>query len=94
MQIIGTSKKWNYRFASKLIHVGSILDSFRNQSVDLDSKSIDWFLYECNVGLVWINGLMSHVGRDKLTFREYLIHSQHYCIVLTILLVMEECDEN
>ena len=51
-----------------------MLPSFRNQSVDLDSKSIDWLLYECNIDLIWVNGLMSNLGRDGLTFREYLIY--------------------
>ena len=30
----------------------SVLPSDRNQSVDLHSKSIDWFLYEGNTGLI------------------------------------------
>ena len=51
-----------------------MLPSFRNQSVDLDSKSIDWLLYECNIDLIWVNGLMSNLGRDGLTCREYLIY--------------------
>ena len=28
-----------------------LLPSYRNQSIDLHSKSIDWFLYEGNTGL-------------------------------------------
>ena len=48
-----------------------MLPSFRNQSVDLDSKSIDWLLYECNIDLIWVNGLMSNLGNDELTFRKY-----------------------
>ena len=26
-----------------------VLPSYRNQSIDLDSKSIDWFLFEGNI---------------------------------------------
>ena len=32
-----------------------VLPSYRNQSIDLHSKSIDWFLYEA---IVEINGLI------------------------------------
>ena len=28
-----------------------VLHSYRNQSIDLHSKSIDWFLYECNTDI-------------------------------------------
>ena len=79
------ANNWNYQkiapqifirtdIKSNIYHVGSMLPSFRNQSVDLDSKSIDWLLYECNIDLTWVNGLMSNLGRDGLTFREYLIY--------------------
>ena len=32
----------------------TVLPSYRNQSVDLLSKSIDWFLYEGNSGIQWV----------------------------------------
>ena len=32
-----------------------MLPSYRNQSIDLHSKSIDWFLYEGNTGTYWVN---------------------------------------
>ena len=31
-----------------------MLPSYRNQSIDLHSKSIDWFLYEGNTGTQWV----------------------------------------
>ena len=31
-----------------VIHLVPVLPSYRNQSIDLLSKSIDWFLYEGN----------------------------------------------
>ena len=31
----------------------SVLPSYRNQSIDLHSKSIDWFLYEENTVTSW-----------------------------------------
>ena len=31
-----------------------MLHSYRNQSIDLHCKSIDWFLYECNIGQIWV----------------------------------------
>ena len=33
----------------------AVLPSYRNQSIDLDSKSIDWFLHEGNTGNQWVN---------------------------------------
>ena len=33
-----------------LTHQVLVLPSYRNQSIDLQSKSIDWFLYEGNTG--------------------------------------------
>ena len=35
-----------------------MLSWYRNQSIDLHSKSIDWFLYEGNTGTKWINVFM------------------------------------
>ena len=32
-----------------------VLLSYRNQSTDLHSKSIDWFLYEGNNDIYWVN---------------------------------------
>ena len=32
-----------------------VLPSYRNQSIDLLCKSIDWFLYEDNTGIWWVN---------------------------------------
>ena len=31
------------------------LPSYRNQSIDLESKSIGWFLYDGNFGVYWVN---------------------------------------
>ena len=30
-----------------------VLPSYGNQSIDLHSKSIDWFLYEGDIGTYW-----------------------------------------
>ena len=32
-----------------------VLPSYRNHSIDLDSKSFDRFLYEGNAGIEWVN---------------------------------------
>ena len=32
-----------------------MLPSYRNQSIDLHSKSVDWFPYEGNTGTYWVN---------------------------------------
>ena len=31
-----------------LTHIRAMLHSYRNQSIDLSCKSVDWFLFECN----------------------------------------------
>ena len=31
-----------------------MLHLYRNQLLDLQGKSIDWFLYKCNIGLIWV----------------------------------------
>ena len=31
-----------------------VLPSYRSQSIDLHSKSIDWFLYEGNTDTLWV----------------------------------------
>ena len=33
-----------------------VLTSYRNQSIDLQGKSIDWFLYEVNTGMILLMG--------------------------------------
>ena len=38
-------------FVSILTHQTPVLPSYRNQSIDLRSKSVDWFLYENNTGI-------------------------------------------
>ena len=42
-----------------LTHIRPILHSYRNQSIDWHCKSIDWFLYECNISLIWFKKLTS-----------------------------------
>ena len=36
--------------ASKVLKEQKVLPSYRNQSIDLLCKSIDWFIYEGNTG--------------------------------------------
>ena len=31
-----------------------VLHLYRNQSIDLHSKPIDWFLYKGNTGIKWV----------------------------------------
>ena len=50
-----------YPVALLLTYFRPILPSYRNQSIDLEFKSIDWFLYKCNIGLIW--GRFSDVFR-------------------------------
>ena len=49
-----------------------MLHLHRNQSVDLHSKSIDWFLYECNICLIWVK-FMTTEATVQRCFAEYVI---------------------
>ena len=40
-----------------------MLHSHRNESIELHGKSIDWFLYECNINLIWFEAL--EIGMSK-----------------------------
>ena len=40
-----------------LNHIRSMLHSYRNQSIDLYGKSIDSFLYKCNIYLIWVKNV-------------------------------------
>ena len=44
-------KREKYNFVAPLSIVLLVLSSYRNQSIDLLCKSIDWFLYEGNTGI-------------------------------------------
>ena len=37
-----------------------VLPSYRPQSIDLHSKSTDWFLYEGNTGILWVKYLATN----------------------------------
>ena len=38
-----------------LTYIRPMLQSYRNQAIDLQCKSSDWFLYvQCNIGLTWV----------------------------------------
>ena len=38
-----------------LTHITPIILAFRNQSIDLQCKSISWFLYDSNIALIMVN---------------------------------------
>ena len=42
-----------------------VLPSYRNKSIDLNSKSVDWFLYDGNTG----------IPNETLTHACFLLHS-------------------
>ena len=43
------------------------LSPYRNQSIDLQSKSIDWFLYDDNVVVEWVNNVLGNSNFFRLT---------------------------
>ena len=47
-----------------------VLSSYRNQSIDLHCKSIDWFLYEGNTRIYWVNVRTNRMESTKSTFYE------------------------
>ena len=49
----GTLVASNYKNMSKFINQRNICQSYRNQSVDLKCKSIEWFLCNRNIGCYW-----------------------------------------
>ena len=42
------------------------LSSYRNQSIDLHSKLNDWFVFEGNTGIEWVNGLIFSCKMQKV----------------------------
>ena len=63
------------RWPSILNHIRLMLPSYRNQSLHLRCKSIDWFLYECNTGLMWVQN-----GGTNLRFLS-IFHGTVYCLL-------------
>ena len=43
--------------------------SYKNQSIDLLYKSIDWFLYEGNINISWIKADFRLTWKDSLSNR-------------------------
>ena len=44
-----------------------VLPSYRNQSIDLLCKSIDWFLYDGNTGFEWVKRKSGYRRTDVRT---------------------------
>ena len=49
-----------------------VLPSYRNQSIDLVCKSIDWFLYEGSTGIQWVNTVEMLIFHCIYAFNEKL----------------------
>ena len=47
--------------------------SYRNQSVDLQSKSTDWFLYDENIGRERVNFIFLTVKRKRSYLRIFFL---------------------
>ena len=60
-----------------------VLPSYRNQSIDLICKSIDWFLYESNTGIQWVKASEEaelHILHEKqVIFRKSLLKATYIC---------------
>lgn len=51
-QILCSKFNLNDKFGM-LMHIRPILHQYRNQVIDLQCKSTDWFLHEYNIGIIW-----------------------------------------
>ena len=49
-----------------------IFPLYRNQSIDLDYKSIDWFLYEGNIGMKKVKSAAPNLELFQHDKREYV----------------------
>ena len=62
----------------------TVLPPYRNQSIDLHSKSIDWFLHEGNIGTQWVRHVINvgrHVDFHKGRF-QYLLTGHSFSRLL------------
>ena len=50
-----------------------VLPSYRNQSVDLLPKSIDWFLCEGNIGTQWVKAQLKQTSFRKIKKISYVV---------------------
>ena len=54
-----------------------VLPSYRNQSIGLLCKSIDWFLYEENTGIKWVKKQFRDFLKTPILFRKrFLLANQ------------------
>ena len=44
---------WDNRSLTHVTYIRLMIHSYRNHSIDLNCKFIDWFLYGCNIGVIW-----------------------------------------
>ena len=51
-------------------HIWSMLHSYRNQSIDLQCKSIEWFLFENNTGVIWVKEIYYSAIHHKVFLLE------------------------
>ena len=76
--ILPSSIKWVLEFAvkSRLAHQMPVLPLYKNQSIDLPSKSIDWFLHKCNTGILrsWTLSNMKGMTKFFKVFSEISFH--------------------
>ena len=56
----------------------SMLYSYRNQSTDLQRKSVDWFLCECNIRLIykWIDWFLYECNIDMIWVNNVQVQKQ------------------
>ena len=55
-----------------------VFPSYRNQSINLQCKSIDWFQYDATIALNGLTLLLVHMkGKTKLEFNNEDIETMH-----------------
>ena len=55
-----------------------MLPTYRNQSIDLHNKSIDWFLYEVNTGNEWVKRKMINIEKIRFTPSNWKFQNKHF----------------
>ena len=58
--------EWTQRFAADLGHEKPMFSQYRNQSIDLESKLIDWFSFDWNIGREWVKCRYSVGFRENI----------------------------
>ena len=77
-------------FSRHLTHIMPMLHLYRKQSIDLQWKSVNWFLYERNIGLIWVNKAVTIMSIEKLiaSFVVFIVNLEHISHLFLVFLLL------